>query len=573
MKITTQINNPIILAFIILSILLFNSCETTELELTNNPNLANLDQSDPDSFLNVIQIDFGKAVETFGALGAQVTRIDNMLGRNYIQAYGGSELNGLWNASYKASDVNYADQNGYDFRYKGILANIRALTPLAEEDDLFRHIAIGQVIEAYTIVSLVDFFGDIPYSEALQGSNNLNPNPDDGAQVYQAALDLLEDAILNFDKTPLRNPIDFYYDGDWTKWKKLANTLRMKILLQKRLVDANAITQFKAIVDSGEYITSNDEDFIFRWGNNVIQPDTRHPRFANNFEADGADEYMSNWLMNLMSTTDDPRIRYYYYRQANAVPGGGEIPGNEETLNCSVQTAPQHYLDGGFTFCYLAEGYWGRDHGDDAGTPPDGFLRTTFGVYPAGGRFDDSTFEGAVQTDGGQGAGITPILLASWVDFMRAEVAMLESDFGLASTLLEDGLRKSISKVLTFISLDPAANTEFIPDSDAINDFITNRKAAFDNALTEELRWNILSEQYWVTLFGNGIDAYNFYRRTGYPTTLQINIEPDPGNFIRSFFYPADAVNRNSALNQKVNVNQKVFWDINPNSPAFPAAN
>ena len=35
-------------------------------------------------------------------------------------------------------------------------------------------------------------------------------------------------------------------------------------------------------------------------------------------------------------------------------------------------------------------GYWGRDHGNDEGTPPDNFTRTASGVYPAGGSFDGS---------------------------------------------------------------------------------------------------------------------------------------------------------------------------------------
>jgi hypothetical protein len=79
--------------------------------------------------------------------------------------------------------------------------------------------------------------------------------------------------------------------------------------------------------------------------------------------------------------------------------------------------------------------------------------------------------------------------------------------------------------------------------------------------------------QYFVAMFGNGTDAYNFYRRTGYPTTLQPNIEPTPGGFIRSFFYPANYTNTNSNATQKSGVDIQVFWDTNPASPGFPVAN
>ena len=39
-------------------------------------------------------------------------------------------------------------------------------------------------------------------------------------------------------------------------------------------------------------------------------------------------------------------------------------------------------------------------------------------------------------------------------------------------------------------------------------------------------------------MYGNGVDAYNAYRRTGFPTTLQPNMEPNPGSYIRSLYYP-----------------------------------
>jgi hypothetical protein len=55
---------------------------------------------------------------------------------------------------------------------------------------------MGQVMEAYTIVTLVDMFGDIPYSEALDPTN-LNPKLDAGADVYAKAIELLDKAIVN----------------------------------------------------------------------------------------------------------------------------------------------------------------------------------------------------------------------------------------------------------------------------------------------------------------------------------------------------------------------------------------
>jgi len=286
--------------------MLFTSCESLELDLADNPNQLTPDQSNPDLFLNSIQVDFGKVVERFGAIAGQVTRIDNMFGRNYQNTYSPADFNDVWSGSYQSTGESFDDQNAHSQTFNGILADVRALEPLAIDGELYHHLAISQVIEAYTIVTLVDFFGDVPYTEAIQGGiGNLNPVTDSGATIYAAALDLLDEAIVNFERDAANEPEnDFYYSGDWDNWIKAANTLKMKIYLQRRLVDNNAIADFNAIVTSGDYIQTASEDFQFSWGANEIQPDNRHPRYANNYEGDGADEYLSNCLIMMIQELD-----------------------------------------------------------------------------------------------------------------------------------------------------------------------------------------------------------------------------------------------------------------------------
>lgn len=560
--------------YIKLSLLFFSamitmlSCESIDLDQTGDPNFLRPDQSSPDLFLNSIQVDFANFVELMSWNGGDLVRLGYLNGRNYqnIANFTPALLDFEWEIAYQANNRTTVN---------GILADIRAMEPVAVEDELFHHTAMGEFIEAYTIVTLVDFFGDVPYSEAIQGDAEtpiLSPKVDSGASIYDAALTLLDNAIVNFGRSPVLEPQnDFYYGGDWDNWIKACNTLKMKIYLQRRLVDANALTAFNQIVDAGDYITSRSEDLQFQWGSNDVQPDTRHPRYADNYLSTGGADYLPNWLMNYMIESSDPRQRYYFYRQTNAVPGE-EIPPNEETISCSLEPTPQHYTDGGFTFCTLPNGYWGRDHGQNAGIPPDGFLRTVYGVYPSGGKFDDNSFAGLRLGSGAGGAGITPVLLASWVDFMRAEVAMLGNDFETAKTLMLSGLGKSVSKVVTFGPLDTAANLSLAPTEGQIATHASNVEDKFDTADADG-KWDVLAEEYWVALFGNGIDAYNFYRRTGYPTTLQPNLEPTPGNFVRSLNYPAIFANNNSSVQPKPNQSVQVFWDTNPASPAFPIAN
>ena len=544
------------------------SCETTELNLITDPNAVSPEQATPDFYLNRVQEEFARFNEAMGQNGAEVTRIEYMGTRLYQQAYSPASQDAEWR-----------------FAYSSMLTDISAMNELAAEANFKRHIGMGQVMQAFTAVTLVDFYGDVPYSEAISGIENLNPTADSGASIYAAAIGLLDSAISNFttDDNAADPGNDYYYGGDWDNWVKLANSLKLKIYAQSRLVDSGAAAAFNSIVAGGNYLTSVDEDFQFTWGTNVVNPDSRHPKYISDYTPQGAATYMSNWLMNYMDNSkkdnainiyddSDPRIRYYYYRQSETTPGAVDSDGpNQQTLSCSVEPAPAHYISGGFTFCYLPNGYWGRDHGDDDGTPPDGQLRTTYGVYPAGGEFDDSSLEGVDLGSGGGGAGITPIFLAQTVDFLRAEMAYVAGDVVGARDLMLAGIQKSIDKTMSFGPLDTGADLSLAPSEDDVTDYLAEVEAEYDAAIGDE-KLNLLAKEFWVALYGNGIDAYNFYRRTGYPSDLQPNLEPDPGSFIRSFLFPAVYANNNSNVSQKPDVTTKVFWDNNPDS-GFPLSN
>jgi hypothetical protein len=542
-----------ILSFIlVMGALVFQSCETTNLDLTKNPNALSPDSADPNFLLNGIQEDFIRNVQTFGTRGGEFVRTDYLFGRQYQQSYQPNSFDGQWSSAYTEQ-----------------LTDTYVMYGLADEAGLTYHKGMGQFMEAFTMSMLVDYFGDVPYSEANLGGDNFNPALDSGADIYAQMLSLLDDAIANFNAGGVAPQNDFFFDGDEDAWIKACNTLKLKLLITSRLVDPSAVAQFNSIIAGGNFISSVADDMQFQWGTNQVQPDVRHPAYATDYTASGGGDYRSNHLMNYMLNNDDPRRRYYFYRQNEETPGADGNAPDLETIECSLQTAPPHYF--GFPFCSLSDGYWGRDHGSDEGIPPDGFLRTIVGVYPAGGKFDDDTFEGQVLGDAGGGAGITPVLIAAQVDFWRAELAMVAGNVPAARQFVLDGLAKSVEKVTAFGSVDPTADLSFEPTAGEIAAHETTVGDAFDS--DSEGGWNILAQELYVSLYGNSIDAYNFYRRTGYPTNLQPNIEPNPGSVNRSFFYPANAANNNSSISQKPNVTVQVFWDNNPAGPSFPFSN
>lgn len=554
-------NKISIFLFLILGIA-FTSCETTDLDLLDDPNDVTIDKADLDRFLVAIQVDYKSFMHQMGGNGARLTRIDYMFGRTYINNFDATSTNGEWGLAYQA-----------------MFSNMKGAEVLATEIGANKHLGVINLLKASVLMTLVDFYGDVPYSQATNPAEFPFPGVDDDAEVYAAALALLDTAIDNFAGAGDLLGNDFYYNNDFSKWRKLANTLKMAAYLNTRLVDSEAISKFNAIAgNASNYISSTADDFEFQYGTSASDPNTRHPTYNSNYTVSGTagGAYRSNWIMDRMFKDNDPRIRYYFYRQIICTPGAIGADGvmcatSNAQLQCSVQTPPSHYTST-MAFCNLDGGYWGRDHGNDEGIPPDTFRRTAIGVYPAGGRFDDDDFDFVGVDQGGQGEGITPIMLASWVDLMRAEVALATNNPSGASGFLQAALQKSVAKVQTFASVDPTADSSFEPSSAEITTFINNIVSSFNSA-DNAGKWDLLANQQFIAHYGNGIDSYNFYRRTGYPTSLQFNIESSSGNFIRSFLYAGSEANTNANVVQKPNGDVQVFWDNNPPSPGFPFAN
>ena len=528
----------IILSFLIL-FAVSSACELDGLQ--QDPNKLSPEQADPDFLLN--SVEFGMK-DWFWEVTDQTMEVSRMVAAEPI---GGIYF------SY-AQPETYDDQ--WELLYTNILSDAERLIAVSQEEGLFTHIGIAKVIQAYTIMVAVDFFGDIPYSEALS-EDILNPNLDPGAEVYAAAEALLDEAIDNFGQTATREPaLEIFYGGDTDQWIALANTLKLRMHLTTRLVNDDAASKINALIAEDNFIAGGNH-WAFPHGSQAAAPDSRHEYYIDNYVV-GAGDYQSNYYMWLMATEkglSDPRLRYYFYRQTLQ----NTTDDNEQ--ECVSQPRPDHYPDD-MPFCndFLGRGYWGRDHLDTDGIPPDNLLRTTFGVYPVGGKFDADQGENVTPGDGLGGAGIHPFMMTSFVDFMLAESATALGTTGDPRALLERAVRGSIRDVIAFGS--PAVtDPSFVPTPGQINDYVAVVMERYDSS---DDKLGVIMTEYYLALFGNGIEAYNLYRRTGKPDNIQLALEPQPGPFIRSFFYPAKAANQNQNIDQKGEGNtlqERVFWD------------
>lgn len=534
---------------------LATSCADKLDELLENPNAVNATTASPDFLLNRIQLDYQSLWFGVSDRGARLTRIINQGAALYESAYTATATNGTWSNAYA-----------------NILADIDFLLPLAETGNLQRHLGIAKTIKAMVLMDLVDTYGDVPYSEAIKGAENFNPKIDNGAAVYAAALALLNEANGHFTvATSTGTPNDYFYNRNYASWNKLVNTIKLKYFLNTRLVDAAASRAGINALIAGGQLLGNGEDFVFRFGTSVADPDSRHPKFAGQYTAGGGDYQSTDFMHHLTVEKgfDDPRTRYYIYRQV--LTNTTSVDEQE----CISQIAPPQYLVGNFPYCNPAgnRGYWGRDHLDPDGIPPDGLKRSAYGPFPSGGRFDNNS--GAPVNNinlGMRGAGIHPIMLAAYVDFMLAESALVLGTTGDPKALLLSGIRKHINYVRSFsvAGAEGSVITAFEPTAAferSRDNYITFVGTQYDAQPNNDKKLNVIAREYWLSLFGNGMEAFNMYRRTGKPERMQPALEERPGPFVRSFLYPLNYMVTNTNAVQKQNLAQQVFWDKNPASP------
>lgn len=336
--------------------------------------------------------------------------------------------------------------------------------------------------------------------------------------------------------------------SDPAKWTKLTNSLLLKAYL-----NTDNVAKINALMAENNFISTGG-DFVYKYGTSVANPDARNPYWVGNYKSTGADDYMGNsfmWLVNHdKGELVDPRRRYYFYRQVSDASSA-----TASELPCKNATKPAHY--GNMPFCYLDYGYWGKDMGDNGGIPPDSNKRTAWGVYPFGGRFDDNNFAGVNDQSGEKGVGILPLLTENFVEFMKAEAILRLGAAGDARATLINAVDKNLKFVR---GLFPQTSTRAMSDKN-ITDYKDLVTKLYDAAGSNQDKLRISTREFFIASFGNGIEAYNMYRRTGYPNNLQPMLEPNPGTFPNSIYYPSDYTENNSSAKQKPNMSVKVFWD------------
>ena len=552
-----------------------------------NPNEVSVAGADVNLIMNAIQLDFGDLYYTAS------TTVDPLVRGMFAMAGG---------FRYQTANQPQGNDGLWIQSYQNVLVNAELMIPLATAKGLTTHIAAAEIMEAYTYMMLVDIFGDVPQSEALQGpAGNFNPKADGGASVYAKALSLLDDARVQLAKTGANVggalTRDIYYGGSRTLWNALANTLELR--MQMNLGTAAANARIAVLIDATktDIIDKADgsENFTYKYGIATV-PDSRHPLYNTHYQPTkgAAGGYLSNYFMheaygiwNTTSPTDytlvieDPRWRYYFYRQVGSIKQMNAV--DPKAVGCTPGSNPNHYISGpgptdvtgvsatGSVFCIFDPGFYGRDHGDASGTPPSGPVQTVAGVYPAGGTFDNtaisdqsSYFGSTIRGDGANGAGINPIWMSFYTDFLKAEYYSKTGNAALAKSSMDAGIANSVAQVKAFAVAKGAKNTiqSTAKQASVLAAYAANADLRLSVA-TKPL--DVIGREFFIAAWGNGLEQYNLYRRTSAPRNLQPTLQIGPGPWLRTQVYPSVYVNLNQNAAQKdANATVKTFWDTNP---------
>jgi hypothetical protein len=238
-------------------------------------------------------------------------------------AFEGFVAGNLLGQYFTAIDFNLFDRHSltepqyggkpWNFLYENLRDNEILLAKSKANPTFAVYEAPALIYKAYATMALTDLYGDVPYSEALQGKNGIvTPKYDAQRDIYLGPGGIIANldrgiAAINAYQGAIRLQGDIIYSGDLTKWRKLANTLKFKALLRISAQE-NVATELEKIVADGNFIKTPADNANYAF--------TQSP--PNNFRMSTAKtgDYnlfvMSETIDSVLTRLDDPRKTVYF---------------------------------------------------------------------------------------------------------------------------------------------------------------------------------------------------------------------------------------------------------------------
>lgn len=212
-------------------------------------------------------------------------------------------------ARFNVSSRNIAS-NIFSIMYARVLTNLKRSRELIEARNPENKAQLGMIgiLEVYTYAFLVELFGDIPYSQALD-PNNVLPAYDDAKTVYlDLAKKLDENLKLLTEGGKSMWAGDLVYQGDTSKWRKFGNSLKLKMALMLAKADQSKAKEMAEAAKTQGFQDEKDS-YVFQYMNSV--PNT-NPFFRDQIYSNRRDFAGVNHFIDTLKQWEDPRLPCYF---------------------------------------------------------------------------------------------------------------------------------------------------------------------------------------------------------------------------------------------------------------------
>ncbi|NND34767.1 MAG: SusD/RagB family nutrient-binding outer membrane lipoprotein [Saprospiraceae bacterium] len=392
----------------------------------------------------------------------------------------------------------------------------------------------ARILKAWSFARLTDFYGSVPYTEANQGIEGIFfPAYDKQSFIYPDLLRELEEAVNGMSAS---NPddgfssADMIYQGDIAKWKRFGNSLMLRLAMRVSNVDAGLANNYVSKAIAGGVFTSNDDNV---WIPMAIGPSEWQDQNGISrafFPGDGGNpNHLSKTLIDFLKGTDpasvdddDPRLMI--------ISGGiyNWTPADLTVLNDNPL--------------------------DQIGVPP-GFSKSDIdGIFGADVIMDE-TFSriNTLMLDDDD-----PYMIMNYaeVEFLQAEALERGIGSGISGSA-QDHYNAGVRAAMQMYTPYDASLVVSDAEVDAyLGQYPYGSRPALE----------MIGEQMWVSKFFNWWEAWNDWKRTGYPALVPFtsNESNETGGQIpRRLRYPAGEVASNPNFNQQNNNNytSRVWWD------------
>lgn len=309
--------------FLLLSLTLFLPSCDDYLDINDDPN-------NPTS----VNGDYGLVLTDI-----ELTTSYNLVGGGNLTRYSALWIKHITFAGEPPSEdtyrVNTSDfNNDWAFNsYAGVLINCKFVIENGTTDEAWNHVAIAKILMAHNYALLSDYFGDIPRSEALQRTANLQPKYDTQEEVFNYVQSLLDEAIADIAKNSPKavGSQDLIFSGNMEKWKKTAYALKARYHL--RLTNApgrDAATQAQNALNALQNAMTGHADMasLLYTG----EPGAEGPwnQWITKFSTTTK---ISAYFLNLLQSYNDPRLPIFVDKAKSTATYVGHENGSNDIPN------------------------------------------------------------------------------------------------------------------------------------------------------------------------------------------------------------------------------------------------